>query len=183
MTTKTILNIGDFESLFKTHYAGLCAFAHQYLHDVDDAEETVQSFFVKYWENRAHITHEKTNKSYLYTAVKNACLNQLKHIKIRETYKAVNEREMNAGNHTVTDEIEGNELQERIRLAIDDLPEGRRKIFILSRYEGLKYKEIAAQLEISIKTVENQMGAAIKHLKTALSEYIITLTIIIQLLL
>ncbi|MFD1551837.1 RNA polymerase sigma-70 factor [Putridiphycobacter roseus] len=182
MTTETTLDIKEFEVLFRTYYAELCGFANQYLQDIDDAEEIVQSFFVKFWEGRAKMTAEKRNKSYLYKSVKNACLNQIKHIKIRETYKTVNEREMKDGNNTVLAEVEGNELDDKIRTSIENLPEGRRKIFIMSRYEGLKYKEIAEELKISIKTVENQMGAAIKYLRTELSEYLISILIFLQLL-
>ncbi len=172
MSIQLSINIAEFESLFKTHYNELCAYANKYLNDLAAAEETVQSLFVKLWENREDLKIEKSPRSYLYTATRNACFNQIRHIKIREDYKVYNQLEMEKQQYTVNDEYEASELDEKIRKSIDDLPEGRRKIFILSRFEGLKYREIAEKLQISIKTVENQMGSAIKHLKNDLAEYL-----------
>ena len=80
---------------------------------------------------------------------------------------------------TVEEDYQAIELSDKIRKSIDALPEGRRKIFILSRFEGMKYKEIADELKISIKTVEHQMGSAIKHLKNDLAEYLTLLLILI----
>ena len=147
--------------------------ANKYLQDIEAAEDIVQAFFVKFWENRAEVKVKSSQRSYLFTSIKNACLNQLKHINVREDYKDFNQREMDDSQYTVSDEYEASELDVKIRKSIEELPEARRKIFIMSRYEGLKYKEIAEKLQISIKTVENQMGSAIKHLKVDLAEYLL----------
>ncbi|MCG8574487.1 MAG: RNA polymerase sigma-70 factor [Flavobacteriales bacterium] len=171
------INLTDFETLFKRHYAELCGFANKYLEDLEAAEEVVQAFFVKLWENKEKLQEIQSVRSYLFSSVKNACYNQLKHIKIREEYKAHNQREMDQEKNNVEDEFAASELEDKIRQSIDRLPEGRRKIFIMSRFEGLKYKEIAEKLNISIKTVENQMGSAIKHLKTDLADYILFLAL------
>lgn len=179
MENQSTINLVEYEALFKDHYSELCGFANKYLDDLDAAEEIVQSFFVKFWENRRTINIEKAKKSYLFNSIKNACLNQIKHIKIREAYKVENEREMENQSVTVEQEFEAEELNQKIKTSINSLPEGRRKIFIMSRYEGLKYKEIAEKLKISIKTVENQMGSAIKHLKSELTEYLITIILFI----
>lgn len=180
MKINKTLTIAEFELLFKNHYSELCAFANKFLNEVEAAEEIVQSFFVKYWEKRTSHSEIQFKKAYFYTSVKNACLNQLKHIEVREEYKIYNQREMDSEEHRVDDDDDNTtELSEKIRKSIDSLPEARRKIFIMSRYEGLKYREIAEHLKISIKTVENQMGSAIKHLKNDLSEYLIVLTLII----
>lgn len=173
------VDLSEFERLFKSHYSELCAYANKYLDDLAAAEETVQSLFVKLWENRADVQIEKSPRAYLHTATRNACFNQLRHIKVREEYKKHNELEMEQGRYTVDDEYQAVELDEKIRKSIENLPEGRRRIFILSRFEGLKYKEIAEKLKISIKTVENQMGSAIKHLKNDLSEYLTILVLIL----
>ena len=162
----------NFEALFKSHYSELCAYANKYLNDIAAAEETVQALFVKMWENREEIVFDKSERAYLFTATRNACFNQIRHLKVRDEYKVYNQAEMENEQYTVEDELEANELNDKIRKAIDQLPEGRRKIFILSRFEGLKYKEIADQLKISIKTVENQMGSALKFLKEDLAEYL-----------
>ena len=178
MDQQSTISISEYESLFKTHYSELCAFANKFLQDVDAAEEIVQAFFVKFWENRSELNIKSSQRSYLFTSIRNACFNQIKHIQIREEYKKHNEREMEKSKYSVDEEFEATELDAKIRRTIDALPEGRRKIFILSRYEGLKYKEIAEKLKISVKTVENQMGSAIKFLKHELSDYLIILTLI-----
>jgi len=168
----------EFETLFKSHYSELCGFANKYLQDLEAAEDIVQAFFVKFWENRAEVKVKNSQRSYLFTSIKNACLNQLKHINVREDYKDYNQREMEDSQYTVGDEYEASELDVKIRKSIEELPEARRKIFIMSRYEGLKYKDIAEKLQISIKTVENQMGSAIKHLKVDLAEYLLFLAML-----
>lgn len=181
MNLQKTININEYESLFRDHYSELCAFANKYLNDLAAAEEVVQSFFVKFWEKRDSLTQVQSKRAYFYSSVKNACLNQLKHIEVREEYKLYNQREMEAQDYGVDEEFEANELSEKIRQSIDKLPEGRRKIFIMSRYDGLKYKEIAKKLKISIKTVENQMGSAIKYLKLELADYLIVLIILFNL--
>lgn len=137
---------------------------------------------MKFWENREKHHVHGSQRSYLFTAVRNACLNQLKHLKIKEQYKQHNERELNSESTSADDEFVASELDQKIRKAIEDLPEGRRKIFILSRYEGLKYQEIADQLKVSVKTVENQMGEALKFLRLRLKEFMIGLVMIIHFL-
>lgn len=162
----------QFEELFKNHYQELCAYANHIIHDLEEAEEVVQSLFVKLWENRNTTSIQKSIRVYLFSATKNACYNQQKHLKIKETYKTHNQREIDALSARSDNDYEASELDETIQSAINKLPEGRRRIFILSRYEGLKYKEIAEKLTISVKTVENQMSSAIKALKLDLAEYI-----------
>lgn len=178
MSTQLNINLTDFESLFKEHYSELCAYANKFLNDLSAAEETVQALFVKVWENRESIVFTKSQRVYLYSATRNACFNQLRHLKIREAYKEYNQEEMEYQGSTVEEDYQAIELSDKIRKSIDALPEGRRKIFILSRFEGMKYKEIADELKISIKTVEHQMGSAIKHLKNDLAEYLTILIIL-----
>lgn len=178
MNTQTTITITEFEDLFKSQYAELCGYANKYLQDIDAAEETVQAFFVKFWENRETVNIKTSQRSYLFTSIKNSCLNRIKHLKVREDYKIINKRERELSNYSVDEEIEASELDQKIRSSIALLPEGRKRIFIMSRYEGLKYKEIAEKLKISVKTVENQMGSAIKYLKSELSDYLVTLVLI-----
>ena len=111
-------------------------------------------------------------KSYLFRAVRNGCLNVLKHIDIREEYKIRREQDIQENQSSREDEMIVSELEEKIRQAIDRLPMERRKVFIMSRYEGLTYSRIAEKLGISVKTVENQMGKALKTLREELSEYL-----------
>ena len=169
--TKTLNNRKIYEQFFKENYSPLCRFAFTFLKDADDAEEIVQNSFVKLWKNKEQIEITTSLKSYLYTAVRNSCINELKHIDIKETYKQHNKIELNQS-ASLENEIEANELQEIINIAIKKMPEQRRKIFSMSRFEGLKYKEIAKKLGISPKTVENHMGMAIKFLKEELKDYL-----------
>lgn len=180
METLNSISVNDFEKLFREHYSELCGFANHIVSDLDEAEEIVQNLFVKLWEDRQKI-NISSFRSYLFKAVRNACYNQQKHLKIKAAYAEENEREMKEAAFIKDDELENNEREQKIQRAIQALPDGRKEIFILSRFEGLKYREISERLKISIKTVENQMSAALKQLKLELAELMVTLLILIQL--
>ncbi len=176
---KTI-NRAEFEVLFRTLYSNLCAYANKYINDVDASEDVVQEVFFKLWNKRESIEITSSIQSYLYRAVRNSSLNLIKHINIREEYKEYNKREIYYNKTNYDDEIFATELEHKIRETIEQIPPERRKIFIMSRYDGLKYREIAEKLNISIKTVENQMGKAIKYMRKNLAEYITVLIIVIM---
>lgn len=167
----SILQI-KFEKLFKEHFTGLCYFAQKYLGDLDSSKEVVHNVFIKIWENRAEFDFEKPAKSYLFTSVYNRSLNVL-----RDNKKFINPDEGEAHEAALetgefTDTMEVAELEGRIKMAIQKLPEKCREVFELNRFEGKKYAEIAEHLNISIKTVESQMSKALKVLKTELKDYI-----------
>lgn len=149
----------------------MCAYANNFLKDIDAAEEVAQEVLYKLWTNRQNIEISSSIQSYLFRAVRNSCLNVIKHVDIREDYKVHNERVIQQEEVYGEDEIIVSELEQRISSAIDQLPVERKKVFIMSRYDGLKYKEIAEKLGISVKTVENQMGSALKHLRSELKDY------------
>ncbi|MFA9389347.1 MAG: RNA polymerase sigma-70 factor [Prolixibacteraceae bacterium] len=160
----------SFELLFRTYYAPLILFARNYIADADECEEIVQGFFLKLWEDRSKITITTSVKSYLFSSVRNRCLNHIKHLKIKQGYQNQVLKspadELHASNHFIEPD-----LMLKINQCIDDLPPRRKEIFILSREHGLKYREIADQLNISIKTVETQMGQALKDLRKKLKAY------------
>ncbi|MEI6899275.1 MAG: RNA polymerase sigma-70 factor [Bacteroidota bacterium] len=166
------MNKTDFEVLFRTHYGPLCSYANRFLKDVDAAEEVVQEVMFKFWTNRNTIVIESSVKSYLFRAVRNGCLNVIKHDQIREKYRTEKESEPSPSWDSFEDQAIISELQVKIRQAVDHLPVERKKVFIMSRYDGLTYQQIATKLNISVKTVENQMGAALKTLRSELSEYL-----------
>jgi RNA polymerase sigma-70 factor (ECF subfamily) len=163
-------NEKDFESFFKEHYNSFCRFAYTFLNDSDDAEEVVQNCFVKLWEGRKTLIIGNSPKSYLFTMIRNTCLNQIKHILIREDYKVFNEKQLSEVEPEAQSETV--DLQQKVGKIIQNMPPQRRKIFELSRFEGLKYKEIATHLNISVKTVENHMGSAMKQLREELKGHL-----------
>ncbi|WP_268035862.1 RNA polymerase sigma-70 factor [Algoriphagus sp. PAP.12] len=161
-----------FERVFKEHYDGLCRFANSYLLDVDEAEEVVQGTFIGFWEKRENLQIETSLKAYLYRSVRNSCLNEIKRQKVRQVHaQAVLQQEVQVAESSDHDALKM-ELEDRIHQAIQTLPEQCRLIFKMSRFEELKYQEIADQLGLSIKTVENQIGKALKVLREQLKDYL-----------
>lgn len=179
----TTLQAGDitaFEMLFKTYYQPLCNYAYSFVQDRDEAEEIVQATFMSVWEKRDSLSIHTGVKPYLYAMVRNASLNVIKHEKIKQQHvvgeMAVAERSVESVSRTVM----ASELEGRIYKALDKLPEQCRLVFKLSRFEELKYAEIAEQLNISIKTVENQMGKALKIMREQLKDYLPLLIVMIN---
>ncbi len=154
-----------YEQLFKENYVHLVAFANSFIHDIDNAENIVQNVFVKLWENRKQYNISSIN-GYLMIAVRNSCNNEIKRIQHERVYQKSIEHEELIDNIKFSD----SRIMDRISAIINQLPEQRRKIFKLNRLEGLKYREIATKLNISPKTVEIQMGKALKFLRENLIE-------------
>lgn len=161
-----------FERLFKEHFKSLYAYAFTILKNETIAEETVQNVFYKTWEKKVHDTIQTSLKAYLYKAVYHESLNYLKHKKVKARYQLHVMHE--SKNHTdhASRKIMMKELEERLRHALNTLPQQCRTIFQMSRFDGLKYQQIADQLGISVKTVENQMGKALKQIRIRLIEYL-----------
>lgn len=171
-----------FKALFQKYYSAMCQFAYQFLKDSDMAEETVQELFVRLWEKRATLNIELSVNHYLFRSVRNQCLNQLQHQKIKQQYasRMLENAEQETDWQPFYLEMD---LMERIEKSIDSMPPKRQEIFRLSREQGLKYKEIADKLNISIKTVEAQMGLALKYLRDDLKDFnpsLISLLIILK---
>jgi len=161
-----------FERLFRSKYSSLCGYANTFLNDADASEEIVQEVMFTLWIKREQLVINTSIDSYLYRAVRNSCLNVMKHLDVRDEHKSWTRLQGSESGETPEEGMIASELEAKIREAIDRLPLERRKIFILSRYESLTYAEIAAKLGISVKTVENQMGKALKTLREELSDYL-----------
>ncbi|WP_321373084.1 RNA polymerase sigma-70 factor [uncultured Draconibacterium sp.] len=157
-----------FSQLFDESYSSLCFFVNKYLSDLDKSRSLVQEFFVDLWINHSNLTVPHSPKSYLFNSVKNKTIDFLR--KEKRMGKIVEPDENNEST-PFRDLVEEAELNDKINQAIQDLPEKCREIFVLCRFDGLKYAEIARKLDISIKTVEMQMGIALKKLRKNLSDY------------
>jgi len=179
----TTLKSGDitaFEMLFRTYYQPLCNYAYTFVQDRDEAEEIVQSTFLNVWEKRDNLSIHTGVKPYLYAMVRNASLNVLKHEKIKQQHVTMELAVAERSVESVTRTVMASELETKIYKAMDKLPEQCRLVFKLSRFEELKYSEIAEQLNISIKTVENQMGKALKIMRDQLKDYLPLLIILMN---
>lgn len=171
-------NKSAFESAFKDLYAPLCAFAAKFLETLtEDPEELVQDFFVELWEKRSDLSPDRNFKGYAFMAVRNRCLNRIKHEKVRQKFQEAVSNEMRTNNFQ--EEEQDVTLKARIHAAIAALPERTREVFSLSRFEGLKYGEIAEELNISVKTVENLMGKALKSLRENLKDVFLLFLILL----
>lgn len=161
-----------FEQVFKTHFKRLHAYAFTILRDEAEAEEMVQQVFFKLWERNENLSLTGSISAYLYRAVHNESLNYIKHQKVRSNHQLHVAYSMkNEVEHPAKKVLAG-ELEKKIHAALNELPEQCRTIFQMSRFDELKYREIADKLGISVKTVENQMGKALKLMRTKLVDFL-----------
>lgn len=165
-------NEAVFETVFRQYYAPLCQYARSMLGDADEAEEVVQSMFLAIWERRESLLITTSLKSYLYRAVHNRCLSRLSQQANQASHRKLAATELYAEATSPTQSLLHDELSSRLQRAIGQLPEQCRRVFELSRFEELSYKEIADKLGIATKTVENQIGKALRLLRSELSDYL-----------
>ncbi|MFH0989497.1 MAG: RNA polymerase sigma-70 factor [bacterium] len=161
---------GDLESfseLFRSYYEPLYYFAARYVRDPGAAENIVQEFFVKLWDVRQSLQITSNLKSYLYTSVKNSCLNYLKHQSFFTSLEFEEDR-VDTTNPQPDTQLERNELAEALEKAIKKLPPKCRQIFSMAKYDNLSYQEIAEIEKVSINTVKTQLKRAIKSLSKSL---------------
>jgi RNA polymerase sigma-70 factor, ECF subfamily len=161
-----------FNQLFSDYYVNLCRFAYTYLKDDDISEEIVQEVFIALWEHRTTLDINVSIRSFLYISVKNRSLNYIRSMNTRIHHEDEFAIEQATRVSHIIDFCEREELTYLIDQAVTELPDQCRTIFEMNRYQDLTYKEIARNLNISPKTVENQMGIAIKKLRIKLSPYL-----------
>ena len=169
----------SFEVVFRKYYQDLCRYSFRFVADSHFAEEIVQDFFFKFWLKRESLDVSSSLRSYLFRAVQNHSLNHIEHQKINKKYADYIGFQTQGNGSPFTDFMIEKELEQQIQKAIVALPARRREIFELSRFEGLKYQEIADRLEINIKTVETQMVKALKQLRSDLSEYLPSILVLL----
>ena len=158
----------DFEYQFKSLYKPLCLFALRYTGQVDEAEDIVQQAFADIWDKNNNGNLIGNLKAYLYQAVRNRSLT----FATQPVNTQATEWLPDVEDTSEEEQIACSERDARLWDAIDRLPPERKKIFLLSKRDGLKYQEIAEELNLSVKTIENQMTKALKSLReTAIRVY------------
>jgi RNA polymerase sigma-70 factor (ECF subfamily) len=165
-------NLKAYEMLFRLYYQMLCSYSLKFVSDPDVAEEIVQDLFYTLWEKRMELQINTSVKSYLFSAVHNRCLKFIEHRNVEQKYRSYYLQHESEIDSEPFDSANVIEMQEIINQTLDSLPERCGRIFRLNRFEGLKYHEIANKLSISVKTVEANMGKALKMLRKNLKEFV-----------
>jgi RNA polymerase sigma-70 factor (ECF subfamily) len=161
-----------FDQIYLENFPALHRYAYSILSDRELAEEMVHQVFLKILERKEPIKVHTSLKAYLFRAVNNECLNHFKHQKVQQNYQAFATNTMKNFVENPSNKLAYKELEQQLKRAINELPEQCRTIFQLSRFEELKYVEIAQQLGLSVKTVEGQMSKALKRLRVELADYL-----------
>jgi RNA polymerase sigma-70 factor, ECF subfamily len=160
-----------YDAVFRSWYAPLVRVAGALVRDSDAAEEVVQDVMVELWRRRHVMDANVTLRAYLLRAVRNRSLNHLRHLRVRR--ETTGEVEALYNEPVSSDQpVVAKELAEAVKTALDGLPPRCREVFDLSRAHGLKYAEIAEALGISEKTVEAQMGKALRVLRERLAPWL-----------
>lgn len=164
-------DVREFEALFHHYYPGMCSYAETLVKQDGVAEEIVQDVFYNVWKNRAGLRIYASWQSYLFRSVFN---NAMMHLRKSKREQSLDENW--AATHLESDELLSEEMDAREMSAamiytLEGLPERTQEIFRLSRFEGLKYNEIASEMSISVKTVEANMGKALKALRSSLEKF------------
>ncbi|GAB3517836.1 RNA polymerase sigma-70 factor [Emticicia fontis] len=172
-------HIRELEMLFATYYSPVLLYSMTMVKDRDDAEDIVQQAFISLWQKMDMTDFHTSARAYLYKTVYNASLDFLKHEKVKRRHETEAIHHADSVQYWHRDENE--DIYTKLENTIETLPEQCRRIFKMSRVDGLKYREIAAELSISEKTVENQMGKALKILRGHLKNYYPLLLILLNL--
>lgn len=155
-----------FKYFFETHYSPLCNLAFRVIGDIDKSEDIVQDVFVKVWNNRKELDKDRNIKSLIYTMVKNHSLEVLRRDGIGlRVVRIISRVEEDTQSNIQEEEIENYKLLDQIYVSIRQLPPKCGEVFTLSKVNGLTYTQIAERMNISVKTVENHMGKALKMLR------------------
>lgn len=164
-----------FKEMFYAYYPRLCAFAAEYVGSYNRARDVVQEVLLAIWERRREWEVHGSLKSYLYQAVRNRALNAVRRDDTRRrAYDTIKQNTASATDRTAEDQIHYHQLSEAVRHAVAQLPARRRMVFLLHRKHGFTYAEIGQIMDITSKTVENQMGRALKFLREQLTQDVLS---------
>lgn len=162
----------QFDEIYVSYFSRMRRFAREYVLFDEDAENIVQDVFLLLWEKKDVLKVQVSLISYLFSLVKNRCLDYLRHQVVAEEFKQELSVKLSALEHLDQTFGSEEEIERIVKNAIDNLPERCREIFIKNRIDGKKYREIADELQLSVNTVENQMGIALKRLRMSLKDYL-----------
>ncbi len=164
-------DLAAFESLFHRYHPGMCSYAESLTHKCEVAEEIVQDVFYNVWKNRKEFRITSSWQSYLYRAVFNNSMMYLRKMKREMPLDEVKTGHLLSDREDPSSEYDLQEINGIIIKTLEEMPERTRMIFSMNRFEGMKYKEIARKLSVSVKTVEANMGKALKTLRSSLEQY------------
>lgn len=176
------LKSGDksaFSSIFSFYYTNLISFANTILKDTNTSEEIVEDCFVYLWENHELLAINSSLKSYLLKMVQNKCINFIKHQQIENRYNQLVIKYSAIFERDTENYIFRNELELKIEEALNALPPEIKEAFVMSRYEGKKYQEIADYQSVSVRTIEDRISKALAHLRISLKDYLDSILILI----
>jgi RNA polymerase sigma-70 factor (ECF subfamily) len=162
---------GAFDAIFRAHYAVLVGLGESMLQSRAAAEDVVQEVMLELWRRREEVMIQESLRAYLVRSTRNRALNQIRHANVQRKAEPELARD-EAVSATGASQVVAHELREAIAAAIAELPPACREVFMLSRAQGLRYAEIAATLGISVKTVESQMGKALRHMRSRLAQWL-----------
>lgn len=166
-------NIRDnFDKVYVMYFSRMHRFAKEYVLFDEDAENIVQDVFLLLWEKRDVLDIQVSLVSYIFALVKNRCLDYLRHKVVADEFKQELSFKLSSLEQLNNSFSSDEDIERIVVSAIDKLPERCRVIFIKSRVDGKKYREIADELNLSINTVENQMAIALKKLRAELKDYL-----------
>ncbi len=163
-------NEEGFDAIFRTYYPSLVGFADSILRDSASAEDTVQEVMLELWRRRSNIVLATSLRAYLFQSTRNRALNRIRHDRVaaRLDPELATPTPMPTPDRVLSE----GEMAARVREAVNELPDRCREVFRLSRVDGLRYAEIATTLCISVKTVEAQMGKALRILRERLAPWL-----------
>lgn len=159
--------------LFDEYFHHLVLSVMRYVNDYDRAEDIVQDVFVKVWQNFDELREIEDLKAYLFKAVKNSSLNYLRHIKVKQKFIVSSEDLYSTFEKSAEDFKIDEETNNRIHKAVAKLPDHWREAFVLSKYDNLKYHEIAREMNISQKTVEKYISKSLLFLRNELKDLLL----------
>ena len=172
--------IQNFNNLFNEYYDRFIRFAWGYVKEKQVAEDFVSEAFTTYWENKENLLPDTQPQAYILSIIKNKCINYLQHLQVRQrAEKEINDHaewllstRINTLQACDPDFIFSDEIQKIVESTLSQLPQKTRQIFMLNRYQGLSYKDIANQMDLSTKAIEFHISKALAQLRFSLKDFI-----------